>query len=154
MNADLALAFAEELLCEYGLDDWTVQFDRSKNRFGQCRYGTQTISLSKPLVLLNSEQRVLNTILHEIAHALVGPGHGHDYVWRRQAKAIGCDGQRCFSPKTVETPPHAWIGTCPSCGATLGRHRLTDKAKRVTCSPCGKGRYDARFRFVWQRQAA
>ena len=33
---------------------------------------------------------IRDTILHEIAHALVGPCHGHDAVWRQKAREIGC----------------------------------------------------------------
>ena len=34
-----------------------------------------------------------DTILHEMAHALVGQVHGHDAVW--QAQVLGCSGRRC-----------------------------------------------------------
>jgi hypothetical protein len=32
---------------------------------------------------------VTNAILHEISHAKVGPGHGHDSMWLSVAKRIG-----------------------------------------------------------------
>ena len=34
---------------------------------------------------------ILDTIRHEIAHALVGPGHGHSIVWQHAAKQVGAD---------------------------------------------------------------
>ena len=37
------------------------------------------------------DEEVKNTLLHEIAHALVGPGHRHNRVWRQKAREIGCD---------------------------------------------------------------
>lgn len=157
METTTASALARGLMNDHGLTGWTFQFDRAKRRFGQCRYGIRTISLSGPLVALNSEEQVRNTILHEIAHALVGPGHGHDYVWRAKARAIGCDGLRCYESEAVARPPAAWAGTCPSCSKTVGRHRLTDKAQRSACSACcnnhNRGRYDARFLLVWSRSS-
>lgn len=136
---------------EHGLHHWAFQFDHSVRRFGVCRFGTQTISLSKRLVELNDEARVRNTILHEIAHALVGPGHGHDYVWKIRARQIGCDGRTCVDSKTVALPEAPWVGTCPGCGKTTTRHRLTQKARQLACSRCCRGRWNAAYVFVWER---
>lgn len=153
METTTASNLARRLMNDHGLYDWNFQFDRAKRRLGMCSYRTRTISLSAPLVAVNDEARITNTILHEIAHALVGPGHGHDYIWRMRARSIGCDGQRCASE--ANRVEHAWTGTCPSCSTTTGRHRLTDRAQRMACAACCKahnyGRFDARFVFVWER---
>jgi predicted SprT family Zn-dependent metalloprotease len=143
---------ARELMDEHGLYDWTLRFDRSVKRFGQCRYSSRTISLSAPLVERNTIERARNTILHEIAHALVGPGHHHNRVWRSKAIEIGCDGRRCYEDAEVQPVPAPWIGTCPSCGYETDRHRLTDKARRAACRACCQGTYDAAYRFVWRRR--
>lgn len=137
---------------EHGLGHWAFQFDRSVRRFGVCRFGKQTISMSERLVSLNDEARVRNTILHEIAHALVGPGHGHDRVWRLKALSIGCDGRTCIDSRTVALPEAPWVGTCPGCGAQAKRHRLTQKGRQLACARCCRGRYNALYRFVWTRQ--
>lgn len=34
----------------------------------------------------------MDTVAHEVAHALVGPAHGHDAVWRRKAVELGGSG--------------------------------------------------------------
>jgi hypothetical protein len=36
---------------------------------------------------------VKNSILHELAHVLVGKGHGHDEIWFRKALDLGCKPQ-------------------------------------------------------------
>ncbi len=153
METTAASSLARGLMNDHGLYDWIFQFDRAKRRFGLCSYGTRTISLSASLVALNSEVQVRNTVLHEIAHALVGPGHHHDHVWRMKARSIGCDGQRCCDVEA--RPAAAWAGICPGCSKVIGRHRLTDKSRSLACSACCKtharGRYDARFVFVWER---
>lgn len=43
---------------------------------------------------LNNGNVIENTVLHEIAHAMVGNKHHHDRVWRDCAQRIGCNGNR------------------------------------------------------------
>jgi hypothetical protein len=73
MEITRALATGRRLLREHGLDDWTIVADRAKTRAGVCRYSRREIGISGPLTTLHDESEVLDTILHEIAHALVGP---------------------------------------------------------------------------------
>lgn len=152
MNHHDAARLARALMNEHGLGHWSFQFDRSVRRFGVCNFGTQTIGLSQRLATLNEEARVRNTILHEIAHALVGPGHHHDAVWRRKALAIGCDGRTCVDSRTVALPEAPWVGTCPACGKTTERHRLTKKGRTLACGRCCRGRYNPAFQLVWEKK--
>lgn len=151
MNRSDAAALARTLMNEHGLTNWTFQYDRSKRRFGVCRHSSRTIGLSAVLVELNDEERVRNTILHEIAHAVVGASHGHDRVWRAKAIEIGCDGKRCYDADAVKEPPAPWRGTCPGCGQEVQRHRLTEKAKGGACARCCRGKFDPRFVLVWSK---
>lgn len=111
-----AQALAELVLEEHGLDKqgWTFEWDYAKRRAGQCRYGDKVISLSFSYSNLNDEANVENTIRHEVAHALVGPGHGHGPVWQRMALKIGCNASRTTTPDTVK-PKGKYTATCPSC---------------------------------------
>jgi predicted SprT family Zn-dependent metalloprotease len=152
MNRHDAAILARTLMNEHGLGHWAFQFDRSVRRFGVCRFGTQTISMSQRLVELNEEARVRNTILHEIAHALVGPGHGHNHVWRNKARSIGCDGRTCVDSKTVALPEAPWVGTCPGCRKTTTRHRLTAKGRQLACARCCRGRWNPAYVYVWERK--
>ena len=74
---------------------YTFSFSNSRRAAGYCKYTTKQIQLSKHLTALADEADVIDTILHEIAHALC-PQHGHDHVWQRTAIAIGCNGKRCY----------------------------------------------------------
>src|ERR1700686_5283507 len=80
---------AHDLLARHGLADWTFAYNRRKRAMGLCLYHLRTIELSVYLILRNPEEEILDTILHEIAHALVGPGHGHDKVWKKKCIEIG-----------------------------------------------------------------
>ena len=88
MELTKAKQMAEILIKQYGIKH-TFKFDNAKNRFGQCHDGNMTISLSKPLTLVNTEEKVKETILHEIAHAIVGCYHGHNKVWKSQMIKMG-----------------------------------------------------------------
>ncbi|WP_432487567.1 SprT-like domain-containing protein [Kineococcus sp. SYSU DK018] len=128
-----AVAVAEELLAEHGLDGWTVVLDRARTRAGVCREDRRQIGLSAPLTLLHSPAEVRDTVLHEIAHALVGTRHGHDAVWRAAARRIGCSGARTTS---APRPPGRWRGVCPA-GHAVTRHRRP--ARLVACGACARG---------------
>lgn len=93
---------AIKLMTQYGLiqnivhSNWTFEFDYATRRFGLCDYSRKTISMSKLLVYLNSEDVVKDIILHEIAHALT-PRAGHGPKWRIICEAIGCKPRACYS---------------------------------------------------------
>jgi len=148
-----AQTLALQLMVDHGLleQNWYFEFDNAKRRFGVCNYRYKRIGLSKHLVSLNDEARVRNTILHEIAHALVGGGHGHDNVWRRKAIEIGCDGERCYSTKVVETPESRYIAECKGCGKVHKRHKMTRSLKygSSSCGTCSNGRYNPTFKLEW-----
>ena len=133
-----AQTLALQLMVDHGLleQNWYFEFDNAKRRFGVCNYRYKRIGLSKHLVLLNDEARVKNTILHEIAHALVGHGHGHDNVWRRKALEIGCDGNRCFSSKNTTLVEANYKAVCKKCGHTHNRHR--QPKRQTSCGACSR----------------
>jgi predicted SprT family Zn-dependent metalloprotease len=139
-----AYAMAEYLLEVHGLDDWQVSYDNAKRRAGICKFAEQTLGLSAPLTAVHTEDDVRDTILHEIAHALVGPAHGHDATWLAMARRIGSSGERCVSPDSP-TPPAAWLGACPG-GHTLERHRRPERV--LTCGLCSST-FDLAHLYTW-----
>ncbi|NHC13712.1 SprT family zinc-dependent metalloprotease [Motilibacter sp. E257] len=139
-----ARAHGEELLRRHGLSSWRLVFDNAKTRAGVCRFERREIGLSRVLTQLHTEAEVRDTLLHEIAHALVGPRHGHDAVWRAKALAIGCSGERCVPP-TAERAPGPWTGTCPR-GHVTTRHRRPEKVQ--SCAKCSS-RFDLAAVFRW-----
>lgn len=129
-----AQAMARGLMDAHGLDDWSLAFDNAKTRAGACRFTRRQISLSRILTRLHDETHVRDTVLHEIAHALVGPGAGHGPVWKEMARAVGCSATRCV-PEDAPKAAAAWTGTCPA-GHTTTAHRRPERVKSCgTCSP-------------------
>lgn len=153
MELGHARQMAEKLMQQYGLKakGWRFEFSNAKRIFGQCCYNSNfggthfgTIKLSQIITHLNDEHHVKDTILHEIAHALVGSGHGHDSVWRKKAIEIGCDGKRCYGHEVTQ-PKKPFVGTCPN-GHKVHRHRT----RELSCSRCSK-KFDPQYKFVWKR---
>lgn len=144
MEMTKALALGRRLLREHGLDGWTIVADRAKTRAGVCRFARRQIGLSSPITSLHSEDEVLDTILHEIAHAIVGPEHGHDAIWRAKAKEIGSSGERCV-PADAPRVPGDWLGRCPA-GHEKHRHRAPTRL--MSCGRCSRT-FDATHLFSW-----
>lgn len=141
------------LMAKHGLQGgWTFAFDRSRLRAGQCKVwpgkAGGRITLSAHFVDLNSEAEILDTILHEIAHALVGIGHGHDKVWQAKCREIGARPERCFDNASVKMPQGRWVAECPGCGQRFHRHRRPRVLTGWHCRRCGKekGKFDWKTR--------
>lgn len=139
MDLKHASTLASSLLKNHGLFElgWRVRFDNSTRRFGQCRYRDKMISLSMALVQLNDREQVQETILHEIAHALVGPGIGHGPEWQEMCLVVGCKPIRCYNLDEVSTPKGNWCATCPSCGMTDRRLKRPKRLVGMYCKKCG-----------------
>jgi predicted SprT family Zn-dependent metalloprotease len=129
-----ARKLALELMARHGLIGWSFDLNRQKRTLGLCRYGTKTIELSIYLVDRNDPEVVRETILHEIAHALVGPGHGHDRVWKAKAIEIGARPERCGQ---ADMPAGRWRADCPGCGQTFSRYRKPRQMRGWSCLACG-----------------
>ena len=149
MNLDDARNLATTLMMEHGLQaqGWTFKFDNAKRRFGECRHGHKTLSLSQSLVILNDEARVGATMLHEIAHALVGPRHGHDAVWKRKAIELGDDGERYYDTATVK-PSAPLRVVCPG-GHSWPAYRAS--LRKRSCRKCSGGRFNEAFVLRYER---
>lgn len=112
----MILEKAEQLMYEkmelHGLGDWGFQWNNAKTIYGQCNDTKRTLYLSRILTAIVDELHVLDTILHEIAHALVGCEHGHDAIWKAKATEIGCDGNRtCKKAISDNELPPKWVMT-------------------------------------------
>src|SRR6478736_3287909 len=86
----------QELMREHGLTQrgWTFDWDRAVKRFGVCKHSERSITISRKLTLTNPESEFRSTMIHEIAHALVGGGHGHGPVWRSMHRSLGGNAKR------------------------------------------------------------
>lgn len=144
MDLDRAFAMAEQLVQQHGLSGWRVEFDSAKRRAGVCRFGHRVIGLSAPITRVHSQAEVRDTVLHEIAHALVGPSHGHDAVWQATARRIGSTGRRCVDSEAPAVTG-SWVGVCAA-GHLKDRHRRPERV--MSCGQC-RPTFSAEHIFEW-----
>jgi predicted SprT family Zn-dependent metalloprotease len=135
------------LMQKHGLSTltWKFAFDNARSRLGYCSHKKKTISLSRNYLKLPEydDEEIRDTILHEIAHGLVGRKNGHNHVWQQKAIEIGCNGERLYHGEAHVMPKYK--GTCPRCGKVILRHRR----KTISCSRCDS-RFNKELLFVWE----
>lgn len=139
-------AMAQLLMSKHWLIQrgWVFEFDNAKRRLGNCSHARRRISLSRHYIPLLTKEEIKDTILHEIAHALVKSKHGHDAVWRQKAIEIGCNGQRLYIG--AAKVKRKFKGTCPKCGKVILRHRRT----QIACGRCCNGNFNPAYMFMWE----
>ncbi len=147
MNHTQARELATRLMDQHGLTGWRLVFDNARTRAGVCRSDRQEIGLSRYLTDLYSPDQVREAVLHEIAHALVGPGHGHDRKWRTVARRIGCSGQRCM-PADAPRVDGTWVGVCAA-GHRTTAHRRPVRVR--SCRGCS-ATFDPAAILTWTHQ--
>ena len=119
---------AEKLMTEHNLTGWSFQFDNGSKRAGCCNYKKRVISLAYEYARYVSAKDIKNTILHEIAHALVGSRHSHNAIWKAKAIEIGCSGERCHE---VQFTPPKYIMKCQNnCWVMTADRRRQNKVCR------------------------
>ncbi|KQO98835.1 SprT-like domain-containing protein [Leifsonia sp. Leaf264] len=111
MDLTAARTLTHQKMTEHNLIEagWRFQWDNAERRMGCCHFASKRITISRKYAAVATEAEVLNTILHEIAHALVGVTYERSYYgsrgksvhhgaeWKRKAREIGCTGERCGS---------------------------------------------------------
>ena len=147
MNLEEVRELAAGLLVRHRLTGWRLVFDNARTRAGACRSDRREITLSRPLMSLYNAEQVTETVLHEIAHALAGAGHGHDRVWRTIARRIGASGGRCL-PADAPQVDGPWAGICPAGHRTTAYRRPVRVRSCTECSP----RFDITARYTWTYQ--
>lgn len=118
MNLNDAQETAEWLINKLNLSGWKIRWmSRKATRvFGECYPRQKLIRLSPVLTEMNNDDVVLNTILHELAHALDFTRFkiiGHGKTWKKICDEIGCDGVTRYKTECnggkVKMPPKTII---------------------------------------------
>jgi hypothetical protein len=83
--------------------EWTFRFHARWNG-NICCHAKKLITIGMPRALGCDISEVRFILSHEIAHALVGPGHDHDDVWRAKDLSIGGKGERYLDDEAESRP--------------------------------------------------
>lgn len=133
---------ALDLMTYHGLiqQGWKFSWSKRKRVAGLCSYNTRTLEFSTVISLAGSQEDFKDTVLHEIAHALVGSGEGHGPIWKAKAISIGCSGSRT-SDVTLPIEHSNWSGVC-ALGHRVGvsrKPKYIDMENSYTCGKCAPG---------------
>ncbi len=142
----LAWELIEQFLSAERGRPWQFRFTRSIRALGVCNYLRRYIGLSKPYTELNPRAVAEETIRHEIAHVLAGPGVGHGPTWQKRAVEVGASPvARCRISDLVQ-PPRNWMLLCPRCRAVTPCYRR--QRRRASCSVCGGKKFDPAYELL------
>lgn len=170
MDINEVKKLARTTMDTHGLKQWRLALIRSKSYAGMCKTGRWDlnpelswgiIELSIDYMEVFDHEHTLNTILHEIAHALDKPDTKtvntawgkreraihHGETWKAIAKRIGCTGERCVSPDAPKVKSR-YVGIC-SAGHEVARHRLTHQAKHNSSCPRCSNKFSRDHMFDW-----
>jgi predicted SprT family Zn-dependent metalloprotease len=139
-------SLVNELFGTFHLQGWSFKLNRRRREMGLCSYDASTIALSIHFIELNDWDAIRDTLLHEIAHALVGPGHGHGPVWKSKAREIGAQPFRLCNE--VNMPEGTWQAQCGCCGMIHHKFRRPKHFHGWHCRHCGR----EKGKLCWQKQ--
>lgn len=131
MTPKESVEFTYTELARRGLHDWIVIVDDTVRAIGRCFSGSRKITLSRRYLYTASDEQIRDTILHEIAHALVGGEHGHDNIWKAKAVELGAKPERCAAVSTL----HKYQLVCPNCSARFQK-RSRRSVSKTYCNKC------------------
>lgn len=95
--------WCDDELRKHGLyPSWKTIFTKSGKWIARCYYDEKRIVFNIIHLNSRSEVEVRQTIYHEIAHALVGPGHGHNETWRNKAIELGLKDPKPCAPNNID----------------------------------------------------
>lgn len=119
-----ALKLGRSLLKTHKLVGWQIAMDRAKTRAGATYYEDERITVSEEYARKVPIDMLKNLYLHEIAHAMVGSGHGHDAVWQQKVLSIG--GSDSIAHNVTFAKPKY---LCKCGDFTFERHRMMTRSR-------------------------
>lgn len=126
---------------------WSFDFDHATRRAGQCDFGRKRITVSRHLAARFDDDAIHQTLLHEVAHALAGPGTGHGPIWRGIASDLGYVGGTTHNGPIADDRAR-WRGECPK-GHEFVRFRRP--SREVSCGQCSRG-FSRAAVIMWREQ--
>lgn len=136
MNRSEAAQMMERLMSDFGLTpEWVFEWMSRRNTLGLCKHGTKVLLLSTIFVDHNDEDTVEQVCRHEIAHALAGPGEGHNDYWKSVAIQCGVRDPKSTCSEAV-LPPARYQANCPTCDRLYSRTRAANRHRQHYCSTC------------------
>jgi predicted RNA-binding Zn-ribbon protein involved in translation (DUF1610 family) len=103
--------------------------------------------------IFSSEEQTIETIRHEAAHALAGPQHHHDAVWKSWALKLGSNATTSIdcAAAGIKVPERKlYVAACPTCGKVY-RRRGKPRTRKY-CRKCYRYDDSERARLHYNRR--
>lgn len=138
-------------VCEFAIKEGLIKdipplfLFKSTKKWGECRLNKLHTVIGLNQVFLDDPAKSTNTIIHELAHAIL-PSHGHDEKWRNVANKIGeLYGEEIKRGRSQEEvgislhneTSHKYTVECPHCHYQWYFQRMCDKVKYPHLYMCG-----------------
>lgn len=122
--------------------EWKFRWDNAVQRLGSCNYRDKTITLSRPMTKASTAEQVMDTIRHEVAHALAGPTAGHGRAWKIIALRLGANPTAATTDApNLRAEAAPWVGTCPADHVSTYRFWRKPRNNR-SCYKCDPTKYN------------
>lgn len=125
-----ALELARKMMDKHGLHDWDIKINgRLSRALGRTFFTSKRIELNKDFVFRNYKWQIEGVIKHEMAHALVGPKHNHNSIFREKCIALKTPPEfhgaiSLAKIKKAPPKPMRFTANCPTCGHTYQLRNL------------------------------
>jgi predicted SprT family Zn-dependent metalloprotease len=121
----------------------TIRWKNLRVSAGLAYYRTGSIGLSA--IILDTPEKLRQTLLHEYAHLLAVDRHGrkaanHGVHWRQAMIDLGLEPKVRHTYECVRNSPRQKVTyKCRKCGANIERSRRLPRNRRYVHSSCGGG---------------
>jgi predicted SprT family Zn-dependent metalloprotease len=116
-------AIAAQELRKHGLHGWTFGLADTGRRLGVCKYRTKRIEIAEYYARNSPPETVLDTLMHEIAHAIAGPAARHGPAWKTVAVRLSATPRACETSHQAVVKPGDWQASCPACEKAFHLYR-------------------------------
>lgn len=120
----------------YQLEGWQFGWDKARRRLGACWFDKRLVTISAVYMRENKEtnlEQVLDTLLHEIAHALAWTHHRertHGKHWRHFCKQLGCSTRATVVAEQVCSSPPKYAMRLKTTGEIITTYLRRPKCMR------------------------
>jgi hypothetical protein len=126
-------ALASREMTKHGLHGWAFGLSDTKRQLGVCKYRKKRIEIAEYSVLNSPQESDLDTLLHEIAHAIAGPAARHGPAWKAVAIRLGATPRACDNSEEAVVKPGDWQATCSACKKVFHRYKRPRSLNGYRC---------------------
>lgn len=125
-----ALVIASSMLVKHGLGDWHLELRNAGSYAAKVWHRKKVLAISERYIVVSKKDDFVNTLYHEIAHAIVGAKHGHDHVFK--AKYYELSGNMTHAGYATEQNISLYQAYCTNCD----NHGTINRRIKAWCGNC------------------